>query len=98
MTSILKSFDLRYEAFLKLFKLLSFKIYNDFSTILSISPILQLKPDFPLIINSGNPPASEHTTGTDDAIASSAERPKLSFSEVNKNKSAFDNTFSTSGS
>ena len=94
---ILKSFDLLKDSSLKLDKLSSCKIYKDFSTISSTSPILQINPDFPLEISSGKPPASELTTGTDDAIASKADNPKLSFSDVNKNKSASDNTYSTSG-
>ena len=54
---------------------------------LSISPTLLRYPDIPSKFTSGKPPELLDITGTLQAIASSAAKPKLSVSDGNKNKS-----------
>ena len=51
-------------------------------------------PENHCLFTSGNPQTFVLITGTDAAIASSADRPKLSVSEVSKNRSHALSNFS----
>src|ERR1041384_2178777 len=58
-----------------------------FFDISSISPTLLRKPDSPFTLISGRPPALVEITGTLQAMASSAERPKLSVCDGSRKRS-----------
>ena len=83
---------------LKVGKFSSCKIYMAFLTISSTSPTLLKKPVTPCTFSSGKPPVFDEITGTSQAMASRAAKPKLSFSEGIKNKSATDKTSSIASS
>ena len=59
------------------------------SDIFLISPNLDTKPVSPSTTISVSPPTSVEITGTPEEIASRADKPKLSFSEVSKNSVEF---------
>ncbi|MNT83919.1 hypothetical protein D3C72_2238590 [compost metagenome] len=73
---------------LNLFKTSSFsRILIAFAAISSTFPTLLKYPETPSKLTSGSPPELLEITGTPQAIASKAAKPKLSVSDGSKNKS-----------
>ena len=82
------------ECFTQLFLILKYRSLSksnfiQSSDIFLISPNLDTKPVTPSTTIYVSPPTLVEITGTPDEIASNADKPKLSFSEVSKNSVEF---------